>query len=359
MWPDQRIRDLLGVELPIIQAPMAGAGLAELAVAVAEAGGLGSLPCALLGPDQLRTQFGIIRQRTQRPINVNFFCHRPPEPDGEREADWRQRLAPYYREIGLDPDAPVPASNRAPFGDEFCVLVEELRPEVVSFHFGLPERSLLERVLATGAKVLSSATTVDEARWLEAQGCHAIIAQGAEAGGHRGMFRTEDVATQVGTFSLVPQVVDAVAVPVIAAGGIADGRGIAAALMLGASAVQIGTAYLFCPEATIAEPHRRALATAAAHETALTNVFTGRPARSILNRMVREVGPMSSSAPAFPLAGGALAPLRAATEPSGSGEFMSLWSGQSAGLCRPMPAGELTRRLADQALDLFQPPRPS
>ncbi|MCX2724011.1 NAD(P)H-dependent flavin oxidoreductase [Roseibium salinum] len=357
MWPDRRIQDLFGIELPIIQAPMAGAGLAELAIAVSEAGGLGSLPCALLDPDQVRSQFGIIRQQTARPINVNFFCHRSPEPDAEQEAAWRRRLAPYYRELDLDPDVPVQASNRSPFDDEFCLLVEDLRPEVVSFHFGLPERRLLDRVLATGANVLSSATTVDEARWLEAEGCHAIIAQGSEAGGHRGMFRTGDVATQIGTFSLVPQVADAVGVPVIAAGGIADGRGIAAAFSLGASAVQIGTAYLFSPEATIAEPHRQALTTAAAHETALTNVFTGRPARSILNRLVREVGPISSTAPAFPLAGGALAPLRAASEPSGSGEFMSLWSGQSARLCRPMAAGELTRRLADEALDRLQSSR--
>ncbi len=354
MWPDRRIQDLLGIELPIIQAPMAGAGLADLAVEVAEAGGLGSLPSALLRPDQLRSQFGVIRQRTSRPINVNFFCHLPAKPDAARDAAWQRRLASYYREFGLDPDARIPATNRAPFGDEFCTLVEELCPEVVSFHFGLPERRLLERVLATGAKILSSATTVDEARWLEAEGCHAIIAQGAEAGGHRGMFRTENVATQVGTLSLIPQVVDAVRVPVIAAGGIADGRGIAAAFMLGASAVQIGTAYLFCPESTIADPHRHALASAAAHDTVLTNIFTGRPARSILNRVVREVGPLAPAAPAFPLAGGALAPLRAATESSGSGEFMSLWSGQSAGLCQAMPAAELTRQLADQALSLLQ-----
>jgi len=353
MWPDRRIQDMLGIELPIIQAPMAGAGLADLAVAVTEAGGLGSLPCALIGPDQLRNQFGIIRRKTARPVNVNFFCHRSPEPDAARATAWQRRLAPYYREFGIDPQAPVPASSRAPFDEEFCALVEELRPQVVSFHFGLPERPLLDRVAATGARILSSATTVDEARWLEAAGCHAIIAQGFEAGGHRGMFRTDDVATQIGTFSLLPQVVDAVRVPVIAAGGIADGRGIAAAFMLGAAAVQIGTAYLSCPEATIADPHRRALAAGAGKETALTNVFTGRPARGIVNRIMREVGPLSSDAPAFPLAGGALAPLRSATEPDGSGDFMSLWSGQSAGLCRPMPAGELTRHLARDALALL------
>ncbi len=354
MWPDRRLQDLLGVETPIIQAPMAGAGLADLAAAVAEAGGLGSLPCALLGPDDMRTQVRLFRQRTNKPLNLNFFCHRAPEPNAEREAAWRRRLAPYYREVGLNPDVPAPASSRAPFDETFCGLVEELRPEVVSFHFGLPERKLLHRVVASGAKILSSATTVDEARRLEAAGCDAIIAQGSEAGGHRGMFLTDDVATQVGTLSLVPQVVDAVRVPVIAAGGIADGRGIAAAFMLGASGVQIGTAYLFCPESTIAAPHRRALSSVQARETALTNVFTGRPARSIVNRTVREVGPISALVPAFPLAGGALAPLRAATEPSGSGEFMSLWSGQSAALGRSVSADRLTRALADEALALLQ-----
>ena len=353
MWPDQRVMQMLGIDLPIIQAPMAGAGLSDLAVAVAEAGGLGSLPCALLTPDQLRNQLGIFRQKTTRPININFFCHEAPAPDGERAAAWQRRLAPYYRELGLDPEAPAPASNRAPFDDAFCDMVEELRPEVVSFHFGLPEGALLDRVAATGARILSSATTVDEARWLEDRGCHAIIAQGYEAGGHRGMFRTDTVATQIGTLSLVPQVVDAVRVPVIAAGGIADGRGIAAAFMMGASAVQIGTAYLFTPEATIAEPHRRALAASSDRETALTNVFTGRPARGIVNRIMREVGPIAPEAPQFPLAGGALAPLRSASEPEGSEDFMSLWSGQSAGLSRAMPAGDLTRSLADQALELL------
>ena len=356
MRPDGRIQELFGIELPIIQAPMAGAGGSELTIAVAEAGGLGSLPCALLSPDQLRTQFGIIRQQTAKPINANFFCHRTSDPDAGRETAWRRRLEPYYREFGLDPQAPIPASSPAPFTEEFCAIVEEVRPEVVSFHFGLPDRRLLARVVATGAKVISSATSVEEARWLESEGCDAIIAQGAEAGGHRGMFLTEDIATQVGTFSLVPQVVDAVKVPVIAAGGIGDARGIAAAFMLGASAVQIGTAYLFCPESTIADPHRKSLLAAKEHETALTNLFTGRPARGIVNRIMREVGPMSPSAPAFPLAGGAVAPLRAATEPTGSGDFMSLWSGQSAAFGRPVPAAQLTRELAEGARSLLPAP---
>jgi nitronate monooxygenase len=244
-------------------------------------------------------------------------------------------------------------SNRAPFDATLCALVEALRPEVVSFHFGLPDAALLVRVRATGAKILSSATTVAEARWLEAQGVDAVIAQGAEAGGHRGMFLTGDVATQIGTLSLVPQIVDALRCPVIAAGGIADGRGIAAAFMLGASAVQIGTAYLFCPEATISQAHRQALAGGSARETALTTVFTGRPARSVVNRAMRELGYLAPDAPAFPLAAGAMAPLRAATEPQGSGDFMPLWSGQSAGLGQTMTAQALTEKLAQEAASLL------
>lgn len=351
MWPDRRVQDLFGIELPIIQAPMAGPCLADIVVAVSEAGGLGSLPCAMLSQEQIRTELGIIRQRTARPINVNFFCHAPPPPDPAREAGWRRRLEPYYLEFGIDPSAPVPVSSRAPFDAAACGLVEEFRPEVVSFHFGLPAPDLLTRVKATGAKVISSATTVAEARWLEERGCDAIIAQGFEAGGHRGNFLTDDISTQVGTMALVPQVADAVRVPVIAAGGIADARGIVAGFALGASAVQIGTAYLFCPEARLAPPHRAALAGDAAEATALTNLFTGRPARGIVNRLMRELGPLSDAAPAFPLAGGALTPLRARTEPAGSGDFMALWSGQAARLGRMMPAGDLTRCLAAETLE--------
>jgi nitronate monooxygenase len=353
MWPDRRILDLLGLELPILQAPMAGPVDSEMVIAVSEAGGLGGLPCALMSPEKARTELGIIRQRTSRPININFFCHKEPKDDPAREAAWKHRLEPFYVELGLDPAAPAPRSARAPFDDAFCDIVEEFRPEVVSFHFGLPDAALLDRVKATGAKVLSSATTADEAVWLEARGCDAIIAQGAEAGGHRGIFLTDDVTNQAGTFALVPQVVDAVKVPVIAAGGIADARGIVAAFVLGASAVQVGTAYLFCPEAKVAAPHKAVLRTARDDHTALTNVFTGRPARGIVNRIMREVGPMSDLAPAFPLAGGALAPLKAKSEPLGSGDFMSLWSGQAARLGREMPAAELTRTLTEEAQALL------
>jgi nitronate monooxygenase len=350
MWANRRFLDLVGVEHPIIQAPMAGAMDHELVIAASEAGGLGSLPCAMLNPEAARAQLKIIRQRTSRPINVNFFCHTPPRPDPARERCWKARLACYYRELALDLDAPASTAGRAPFDEQMCALVEEVRPKVVSFHFGLPEPHLLARVKAAGCRILSSATTVAEARWLEERGCDAIIAQGYEAGGHRGMFLTADIATQAGTFALVPQVVDAVNVPVIAAGGIADARGIVAAIALGAAAVQIGTAYLFCPEAKISPAHRAALRAASDDATALTNVITGRPARGILNRIMREVGPISAEAPPFPLAAGAIGPLRSRAEASGSGEFSPLWSGQAAALCREVTAAELTRALAHEAL---------
>jgi len=350
---DRRVTDLLGIDLPIIQAPMAGVQGAELAIAVSEAGGLGSLPCAMLSPEQIRTELGSIRQRTARPINVNFFCHAPPAADPEREAGWVRRLAPYYAELGLDP-SDVGSASRAPFNDELCGIVERFRPEVVSFHFGLPAEPLLARVRATGAKILASATSVEEARWLEAQGCDAIIAQGYEAGGHQGHFLKTDATGQVGTVALLPQVVDAVKRPVIAAGGIADARGIVAAFALGAAAVQIGTAYLLCPEAKTSAIHRRALKAAPDGTTALTNVFTGRPARGIMNRAMADLGPMAAEAPAFPLAAGALAPLRAKAEAAGSGDFTPLWSGQAGPLARERPAGELTRLLMGEAAEHLQ-----
>src|SRR5712691_2240627 len=262
MWPDRRLIELLKIELPIIQAPVAGAMDFELAAAAAEAGALGSLPCAVLNADQVREQMGKIRARTTKPINLNFFCHTPPVLNNAREAKWRDRLAPYYRELGIDPSIPIPSSNRTAFDTQMCEVVEEVKPEVVSFHFGLPEPGLVKKVKAAGAPILSSATTAAEARWLEAHGADAIIAQGYEAGGHRGMFLTQDIAAQVGTFALIPQIVDVVKVPVIAAGGIGDARGISAAFALGASGVQIGTGYLHCPEAKISAPHRAALKSA-------------------------------------------------------------------------------------------------
>jgi nitronate monooxygenase len=350
MWPDRRLIDLFKTEFPIVLAPMAGVMDAELVIAAAQGGALGSLPCAMLSVEKAREQVNIIRQQVSAPINMNFFCHTPVDANPTRETRWKQRLGSYYKELGLDPAAPVSSANRAPFDSAMCELVEELKPEIVSFHFGLPDQALLARVKAAGCIVVSSATIVKEAIWLEEYGADVIIAQGAEAGGHRGMFLTEDIAGQPGTFALVPQVVDAVKVPVIAAGGIADGRGIAAAFALGASGVQIGSAYLRCPESKVIAPARIALAQARDDSTVITNVMTGRPARGVANRVMREVGPISPDAPAFPHAATGLGPLKAASEKLGKVDFTNLWAGQAVRLGREMPAAALTRALAGAAL---------
>ena len=343
-----RLQELLGIELPIVQAPMAGMQLGALTVAVSNAGGLGSLPCAMLAPDAIAKELAAISAQTRKPFNVNFFCHAPPTPSAEREKAWRAALAPYYREYGIDPDTIPVGPGRNPFNAESAAILEEFRPAVVSFHFGLPSEELLARVKRLGAKVFCSATTVEEARWLESHGVDAIIAQGFEAGGHRGMFLGADLTTQIGTLSLVRQVVQAVKVPVIAAGGIADAKAVAAVLAAGAAAAQVGTAYLLCPEATTSAMHRAALKSEGARHTALTNLFTGRPARGIVNRLMRELGPINALAPEFPLAGSSIAPLRAAAEKAGRGDFSPLWSGQDPTGCREIPAAELTRRLAEQ-----------
>ena len=329
---------------------MAGVMDADLAIAAAQGGALASLPCAMLSVEKAREQILILRQRVTAPVNMNFTCQKEIVADPANSAEWKQRLAPYYRELGLDPDTPVAATNRAPFDAAMCCLVEELKPEIVSFHYGLPDPALLRRVKAAGCIVMSSATIVRKAVWLEQHGVDAIIAQGAEAGGHRGMFLTEDIAEQIGTFALVPQVVDAVSVPVIAAGGIADGRGIAAAFALGAAGVQIGSAYLRCPESRVIAPVRAALAEARDDATVITNVMTGRPARGVANRLMREIGPVSAGAPAFPHSATALGPLKTAAEKLGKVDFTNVWAGQALRLGREMPAAELTRELAAAAL---------
>ncbi|WP_432209897.1 NAD(P)H-dependent flavin oxidoreductase [Marinobacter alkaliphilus] len=338
--------NFLGTDLPIIQAPMAGVQDSRLAAAVSNAGGLGSLPCAMLTAAALRAELEALKGSTNRPFNLNFFAHTPPEPDTSAEKSWRAALAPYYREYGLDEGVINNGPGRQPFNAEMAAIVEEFQPAVVSFHFGLPAPELLQRVKAAGATVLSSATTVEEALWLEGNGADGIIAQGLEAGGHRGIFLTKDMSTQMGTFALLPQVVAAVSVPVIAAGGIADARGVKAALALGAAAAQVGTAFMLCPEATTRAVHREALKSDAARHTAITNLFSGGPARGIMNRVMRELGPISALAPAFPLATNAIAPLRAAAEAQGSGDFSPLWCGQNASGCLEVPAAELLRNLA-------------
>jgi nitronate monooxygenase len=334
---------LFGVPLPIVQAPMAGVQGSALAIAVSEAGGLGSLPCAMLTSEGLRGELARLRQGS-RPYNVNFFCHSPPQPDAAREAAWRAALAPYYAEFDLTPTTGT-GPQRAPFDAAAAEILAEFKPPVVSFHFGLPASDLLAQVRSWGAKILSSATTVDEARWLARHGVDAVIAQGLEAGGHRGNFLTEELHTQMGTFALLPQIVCAVDVPVIAAGGIADAAGVAAAMALGAAGAQVGTAYLLCPEASTGPVHRAALQSDAARLTAVTNLFSGRPARGIMNRLMRELGPISPLPPAFPQAAAALAPLRARAESLGRGDFSPLWAGQNPG-CRPVSAATLTRELA-------------
>lgn len=337
---------LLGIELPLIQAPMAGVQDHRLAAAVSNSGALGSLPCAMLDAAGLRRELTTLTEKTRKPFNLNFFCHTPPAPQPQQETAWREALGPYYAELGIDPASIATGPGRQPFSAELADLLDEFRPAVVSFHFGLPEAALLERVKACGAKVLSSATTVEEALWLEAHGADAIIAQGLEAGGHRGHFLDMDLSRQLGTFALLPQLVQAVSVPVIAAGGIADAAGVRAAMALGAAGVQIGTAYLCCDEASTSAVHRAALHSPAARHTALTNLFSGRPARGIVNRLMRELGPITPLAPAFPLATSAVAPLRSAAESQGTGDFSPLWAGQNASGCKAIGASELTCELA-------------
>lgn len=331
--------------LPIIQAPMAGAQDCELTIAVSKAGGLGSLPCAMLAPDQIAAEVSKIRSATQNPFNLNFFTHIPPQEDPDVLANWRDLLSTFYGEFGLDPSAQTPAAQRRPFDAETCALVEALRPPVISFHFGLPDATLLERIRVTGAKILGCATTVDEALWLEARGVDAVIAQGREAGGHRGLFLSDDIEAQPGLFALLPQVASAIKIPVIAAGAIADGRGVAAAFALGAAAVQIGTAFLVTPESKISKIHRAALAQARDDATRLTTLFSGRPARGLKNRLIENLGPRHPAAPPFPLASAALAPLRKAAEAQDLGDFSPLWSGEAASLAEVLPAGELVAKL--------------
>lgn len=346
-WPDRRLLDLAGAEVPIVQAPMAGAGGVALAVAAIRAGAVGSLPCAMLTPEQALAQAREVRAAAAGPLNLNFFCHAlPPPPD---ETEWRALLAPYYAEEGVSPGDPPPL--RMPFDAAMADVVEAVRPEIVSFHFGLPEPALLARVRGTGAKLFASATDVREAVWLAERGCDAVIAQGSEAGGHAGWFLDRHRPT--GLVALVRQLVAAVEVPVIAAGGVADAHGMAAALLLGASGVQLGTAYLATPESLVGPWFRALLGTPAAEATAFANVFTGRAARGIVNRLIREQGPMSPVAPPFPYAANAVAPLRAAAEAAGRGDFSPMLAGQAAALARPVAAQALTEQLAQGALALL------
>jgi nitronate monooxygenase len=346
-WRDRRFLDLVGVERPIVQAPMAGAGGVELCVAVMQGGALGSLPCGMLSPEQVRDQVRQVREQVSGPLNLNFFCHRMPADIDD--SAWRALLQRYYDEFGVTRGNG--GALRLPFGQAICAVVEDLRPEVVSFHFGLPSDELLDRVKRMGAVVIGNATTIEEAIWLEQRGVDAIIAQGFEAGGHTGAFLGSDPAEALGLFALLPQVADAVSVPIVAAGGIADARGIAAAFTLGASAVQLGTAYLHTPEARISDVHRGRLNEG---RTLFTNLMTGGLARGLQGRLIDDLGAVRSEAPAYPLASAALAPIRSAAEAKGEYGFGPMWAGQAAPLGAAAPAAELTRRLATDALAILK-----
>lgn len=338
--------ELLGIDLPIIQAPMAGVQDSALTIAVSSAGGLGSLPCALLSVDELRTELNAVTQQSDKPFSANFFCHQAPEIDSDREAKWRTELKPYFAELGINVDNIPTGPKREPFNHQMADVLEDYKPMVISFHFGLPSADLVNRVKSWGSTIIASATTVAEAQWLEANGADGIIAQGLEAGGHRGIFLSEDLTTQVGTFCLLPQIVKKVKLPVIAAGGIADAAGVAAAVSLGASAVQVGTAYLLCTETNTSQIHRAAIKSNASQYTALTNLFSGRPARSIVNRVMKEIGPISQNTSAFPLALTAITALKKQAESAGSDDFSSLWCGQNATGCQEISAAMMTRQLA-------------
>lgn len=334
-------RSFLGSDHPVIQAPMAGVQGSDLAIAVCKAGGIGSLPCAMLNPDQIKSEIEKIAAATANPFNVNFFCHQAPEFDQKKEQRWQSVLSPWFKQYSISPQDIPSGSGRQPFSGQTADVLEPFKPAVVSFHFGLPESGLLARVKSWGATVLSSATTVNEALWLEANGADGIIAQGLEAGGHRGMFLTDDLTSQVGTFALLPQIVNAVGLPVVAAGGISNSAGVKAALALGAAAVQMGTAFLLCDEAGTSALHRAAIKDKAASHTAITNVFSGRPARSIVNTAVREIGPLSNDVQSFPLAAAAITEIRKKAEAQGSSDFSPLWCGQNASGCREVSAGVL------------------
>ncbi|CAG9297399.1 NAD(P)H-dependent flavin oxidoreductase [Celerinatantimonas diazotrophica] len=339
-------KDLLGTDLPIIQAPMAGVQGSSLAIAVSQAGGLGSLPCGMLSTDKIVSEIALIKASTRQPFNLNFFCHELRPYDAKRQKIWRSKLKPYFTELGLDMDVATGGASRVPFSHDIADAIEPFAPEFISFHFGLPDKDLLQRVMGWGTTVISSATTVEEAIWLESRGVHGIIAQGLEAGGHRGMFLSSNLSTQMGLISLVSQVVKRVNIPVIAAGGISDNNTVKACMQLGATAVQIGTAYLLCSEAQTSPIHRQALKSEKSLHTAVTNIFSGKPARGIVNRVMDELGYMSEFVPEYPYASIEMAQLRQGAEKQGIDDFSSLWCGQNTQGCQEISAKELTRQLA-------------
>lgn len=340
------LQEMIGIPLPVIQAPMAGVQDEALAQAVSEAGGLGSMPCALL--DNARLERALQRfAGLPLPVNLNFFCHAMSGQDPAHEQRWHDALAPYYREFGVEAPEPSEAGARRPIDGQTVELLSQYRPRVVSFHFGLPAPQLLERIKSWGTLVMASATTLEEGRWLERHGCDIVIAQGIEAGGHRGHFLPADLSMQGSTRDLVVQFSTTLGVPIVAAGGTGSRADVETMLDAGAIAIQAGTAYLLCPEASTSPVHRAMLCRTDA-STAITNLFSGRPARGLVNRLMRELGPLSDLPPAFPWASQALAPLRARAEAMGREDFSPLWSGTQPGRFRDVDAATVTRALAGQ-----------
>jgi nitronate monooxygenase len=350
MWPDQRLRDLLGVEHPIVQAPMMGSCTPSLASAVANAGGLGSLGCGEKPADMVRREAEAIRARTNRSFNLNFFIIGKQRTDPAVLDAARDRLKPWYDDLGLgDPPSELPDPGPG-FDEARLELVLSLKPKVVSFHFGHPPPPFVEAMKDAGIVLLSSATNVAEARALETAGMDAIIAQGWEAGGHRGSHAPTAPLDGVGTMALVPQVVDAVSVPVIAAGGIGDGRGIAAALALGAAGVQMGTAFLTCPEAATEPARRERLRHATDRDTLVTDAFSGRSARAMRSRYAEEMERNRQRLPQFPQMYALSGPIREAAD---DGDASFLLYGQSAGLNREMAAADLVERLVRETREVI------
>ncbi|EDL51923.1 putative oxidoreductase protein [Vibrio mediterranei AK1] len=336
----------LHTELPIIQAPMAGVQDSKLAIAVSEAGGLGSIPCGMLSKERIVEELESITSATDKPYNLNFFCHLMPNFDQERQAQWRNRLAPYFEELKLDIAIQPSMATRMPFSEDIADAIEAFKPPYISFHFGLPNKALLERVKSWGTCILSSATTVEEAVWLETNGADAIIAQGVEAGGHRGMFLTDDLDTQLPVEDLIKKIVDNVTVPVVAAGGISTADKVEHAFNIGAEVVQVGTAFLLCDEATTSALHRDAIKSTQSQHTAITNVYSGRPARGIVNRAMMELGFVTQEAPQFPYASIDITQLRGQAEQQGSADFSPLWCGESTDGCKEVSAEKILRDLA-------------
>ena len=351
MWKDKRLCDLLGIVHPIIQAPMAGASTPEMAVAVANAGGMGSLGCAMQTVDQVAQDMLQIRQHTNRAINLNFFVHPAPQANSKTADAAQKRLESWYETLDAD-DMPEAVETHFPFDAAMCDTVIRLAPKVVSFHFGLPDAAMIEALKNAGIVILSSATSEAEAIYLEENGADAIIAQSYEAGGHSGWFLPRGTAEVAGTMTLVPRIVDAVRVPVIAAGGIADGRGIAAALILGAAGVQIGTAFLATPECMASQTHKNALLSASGDGTMMSKAFSGRRARTIVNNYASEMAEVTDW-PDFPIMNTLTGPIRKASVKADKPDAIALWSGQAVGLIRAESTTKVFERLVSETKTLI------